>query len=105
MTDEMWSAARKFELGSDLSEREKDICRLVGEGYSNQEIGSKLFITVNTVKTHLKRICAKLSAKNRAHIVGICLEKGLLNDTRSESDDKHDPTVDPQGEAVDREGV
>ncbi|HWT75339.1 MAG TPA: LuxR C-terminal-related transcriptional regulator [Mobilitalea sp.] len=48
-----------------LSEREMEIARLVAEGMSNNEIGSRLFITQNTVKTLLKRIFEKLEINSR----------------------------------------
>ena len=48
-----------------LSEREMEIARLAADGVTNKEIGEKLFITANTVKTALKTIYAKLSLNNR----------------------------------------
>lgn len=49
----------------DLSDREKEILAALAEGLTNYQIGRKLFITVDTVKTHLRRIAAKLGTGNR----------------------------------------
>jgi len=48
-----------------LSEREFDVLRLVQDGLTNKEISQNLFLSENTVKTHLKHIFKKLSVKNR----------------------------------------
>lgn len=48
-----------------LTEREKDVFELIGKGYSNIEIGRRLFISVNTVKKHVSRILSKLDVSDR----------------------------------------
>jgi len=48
-----------------LTTREYEILELISRGWSNPNIASKLSISINTVKYHLKRIFAKLQAKNR----------------------------------------
>lgn len=48
-----------------LSERELEILQLIAKGLTNKEIGDKLFISVNTVKTHVLKIYEKLNVKNR----------------------------------------
>jgi DNA-binding NarL/FixJ family response regulator len=48
-----------------LTTREYEILELISRGWSNHNIASKLSISINTVKYHLKRIFAKLQAKNR----------------------------------------
>ena len=53
-----------------LSERELQIIRWVRAGKTNQEIGAILFISQNTVKSHLKRIFNKLNVTTRAQAVG-----------------------------------
>ncbi len=57
------------ELIEPLSQREIWVLRLVAAGQTNQEIAETLVISVNTVKTHLKRIYAKLSTSNRVEAV------------------------------------
>lgn len=53
------------------TEREEEIIRLLVDGSSNQEIAKKLFISVNTVKTHIKNIYAKLGVNNRLQLFSL----------------------------------
>jgi DNA-binding NarL/FixJ family response regulator len=62
-----------------LSSRERDVLCLVAEGCSNQEIGSKLCITVETVKTHVSHVLERLGARNRAHAVRLASLQNLLD--------------------------
>jgi ATP/maltotriose-dependent transcriptional regulator MalT len=64
--------------GAALSEREVDVLRLVADGMSNPEVAKKLFISSQTVKTHMERICAKLGVSGRAAAVKRGLEIGAL---------------------------
>ena len=52
----------------ELSERENEIAQLVAQGLSNAEIAEQLFISLTTVKTHMKHILAKIDGTNRVHI-------------------------------------
>ena len=52
----------------ELSEREHEIAQLVAQGLSNAEIAEQLFISLTTVKTHMKHILAKIDGTNRVHI-------------------------------------
>ncbi len=61
-----------------LSQRERAVLHLLAEGYSNEEIGSHLFISVNTVKTHAKKINCKLGVKRRTQAVMRAKHLGLL---------------------------
>ncbi|MFZ6773900.1 response regulator transcription factor [Undibacterium sp. SXout7W] len=61
-----------------LSPRELQILRLVVEGSSNKELSRKLFVSENTVETHLRRIYLKLSTKNRTQAVSKAREKGII---------------------------
>lgn len=51
-----------------LSTREREVIELLAEGGSNREIANTLFISENTVKSHLKRICSKLNTDNRVDL-------------------------------------
>ena len=62
----------------ELSSRELDTLNLIARGLSNQEIAAKLFISNNTVKTHVRNILFKLEAKNRNDAVQIAKEKGIV---------------------------
>lgn len=61
-----------------LTEREREVLRLVAEGYSNEEIGDLLVIAESTAKTHVKRILAKIDARDRAQAVVIAYQGGLM---------------------------
>ena len=61
-----------------LSEREIQVLQLAAGGHSNQEIGARLFIALETVKTHMRNILQKLQARDRTHAVTIALQRGLL---------------------------
>ncbi|RWZ68679.1 response regulator transcription factor [Labedella populi] len=61
-----------------LTEREREVLALVGEGLSNDEIGRRLFMSPLTAKTHVSRIMQKLSARDRARLVVTAYETGLV---------------------------
>jgi DNA-binding NarL/FixJ family response regulator len=61
-----------------LTEREREVLLLVGRGRSNQEIADDLFISPHTAKTHVNRIMAKVYAHDRAQLVILAYESGLL---------------------------
>lgn len=61
-----------------LSEREREVLTLVARGDSNPEIGQQLFITADTVKTHLRHLCRKLQARDRTHAAVLSLRWGLI---------------------------
>lgn len=65
----------------DLTDREKEVLRLVAEGSTNRDIAGKLNVTENTVKYHLKNILEKLHLRNRAQAVAYAMQTGLLKKT------------------------
>lgn len=65
---------------SALGEREREIAVAVGQGKSNAEIGTSLYLSVPTVKTHISRILAKLELNNRVQIALLAHDAGLLDD-------------------------
>ncbi|MGH3392517.1 MAG: response regulator [Actinomadura sp.] len=60
-----------------LTEREREILGLVGEGLSNDEIAERLFISPATARTHVGRAMTKLSARDRAQLVVFAYQSGL----------------------------
>ncbi|HLN98505.1 MAG TPA: LuxR C-terminal-related transcriptional regulator [Pyrinomonadaceae bacterium] len=67
---------RLRELG--VTRRELEILALIASGMSNREIGEKLFVSENTVKTHSSRLFDKLGAKRRTQAVQLGKELGLI---------------------------
>ena len=61
-----------------LSARELEILELMSEGLSNRQIANRLWVSVETVKSHLSAVYAKLGAGSRAHAVAIGFRHGLL---------------------------
>jgi DNA-binding NarL/FixJ family response regulator len=59
----------KDEEDNKLSDREKEVLNLVGQGLTNSEIAERLFIGESTVRTHLQRLLYKLNLKNRAEAI------------------------------------
>jgi DNA-binding NarL/FixJ family response regulator len=67
-----------------VTEREVDVLRLVGRGLSNAEIAGRLHLGVGTVKTHVSHLLAKLAVRDRAQLVVVAYESGLITpNTRS----------------------
>jgi DNA-binding NarL/FixJ family response regulator len=61
-----------------LTEREREVLALVGQGMTNDEIGRSLFLSPLTAKTHVSRIMAKLVARDRVQLVVVAYETGLV---------------------------
>ena len=61
-----------------LSDREREVLRLLALGHTNQEIAKTLFISVRTAETHRAHIMRKLSLSSRAELVRYALSEGLL---------------------------
>lgn len=65
-----------------LTDREREVLALIAAGDSGAEIGEKLYVAENTIKTHTKHLCAKLGARNRTHLVQVAHQLGLLGEPR-----------------------
>jgi DNA-binding NarL/FixJ family response regulator len=61
-----------------LTEREREVVALVGEGLTNDEIAARLVVSPATAKTHVSRAMIKLSARDRAQLVVLAYESGLV---------------------------
>jgi DNA-binding NarL/FixJ family response regulator len=62
-----------------LSDRERDVLRLVAQGHTNQQIADRLFLSVKTVETYRARLMVKLGLRTRADLVRYALSLGLLS--------------------------
>jgi DNA-binding NarL/FixJ family response regulator len=62
-----------------ITDREREVLRLVGQGMSNAEIATALYITAGTAKTHVARLLTKLDARDRVQLVITAYETGLVS--------------------------
>ena len=62
-----------------LTAREQEVLKLVAEGYSNQEIGARLFLSPATVQTHRSNIMAKLNLHRRTDLTKYAIKHGLIS--------------------------
>ena len=62
-----------------LTQREREVLALVGQGLSNDEIGAELFLSPATARTHVSHAMAKLGARDRAQLVVIAYQTGLVS--------------------------
>jgi DNA-binding CsgD family transcriptional regulator len=67
-----------FTLRLELTEREREVLRLMSEGLPNRAIASRLLISIETVKTHIHHIMQKLQARDRTQAVALAMKYGLI---------------------------
>jgi DNA-binding NarL/FixJ family response regulator len=67
-----------------VTERESELLSLLSTGMTNRELGSHLYVSENTIKTHLRHLYAKLGVRNRAQAASFA-GKGILGDRRSDT--------------------
>ena len=72
------SSASSAERLAVLTDREREVLALVAEGMSNEEIAQHLVVSPSTAKTHVNRAMAKLGARDRAQLVVIAYQSGLV---------------------------
>uniref|UniRef100_UPI001C604DBA LuxR C-terminal-related transcriptional regulator n=1 Tax=Nonomuraea rhizosphaerae TaxID=2665663 RepID=UPI001C604DBA len=65
-----------------ITEREREVLVLIARGLSNNEIADHLHLSLATVKTHIGRLLAKLEARDRAQLVIVAYESGLVSAVR-----------------------
>jgi DNA-binding NarL/FixJ family response regulator len=62
-----------------LTTREREILQLLADGMSNADVATQLFISQETVKSHVRHILAKLEADTRTHAVAIALREAIID--------------------------
>lgn len=62
-----------------LTQREREVLRLLADGLANEEIGKRLFISAETVRTHIRKAMAKLDADTRTQAVATALRQSLIS--------------------------
>jgi DNA-binding NarL/FixJ family response regulator len=62
-----------------LTTREREILQLLADGMSNADVAAKLFISQETVKSHVRHILTKLEADTRTHAVAIALREAIID--------------------------
>lgn len=62
----------------ELTQREREVLRLLAEGLSNEEIGKRLFISPETVRTHVRKAMEKLGAGTRTQAVALAIRRSLI---------------------------
>ena len=66
------------ELEQEPTNREVQVLQLISDGLVNREIGVRLYLSEETVKSHVRHLLAKLQARSRAHAVAIGLRRGII---------------------------
>jgi DNA-binding NarL/FixJ family response regulator len=74
------AAERKRADADPLSDREREVLRLLALGHTNQEVAGTLYISVRTAETHRSHIMQKLQLQTRAQLVRYALSEGLMDD-------------------------
>ena len=64
--------------GQEPTARENEVLQLISDGLANREIGERLFLSEETVKSHVRHLLAKLQARSRAHAVAVGFRRGLI---------------------------
>ncbi|MFA5885228.1 MAG: response regulator transcription factor [Acidimicrobiia bacterium] len=69
---------RDREVGADLTKREREVLALLAEGCSTDEMVDRLFLSVHTVRNHVRSVLSKLHARSRLEAVAIATRAGIL---------------------------
>jgi DNA-binding NarL/FixJ family response regulator len=68
-----------------LSPREREIMHLMAEGGTAQDVGARVGVSVETVRTHVRNVIRKLQARNRVHAIAIALQRGDISIDRRDA--------------------
>jgi NarL family two-component system response regulator LiaR len=80
MDDLVQAAIPSPKLGDDLNEREREVLALVAQGLANKEIAERLYVSVATVKYHVRVLLSKLGASSRAEAVALAWQYHLIEE-------------------------
>src|ERR1019366_13105 len=89
-------ASKQMPGMAELTDREREVTQLVGGGLSNTEIGERLYISPSTAKTHVNRAMMKTGARDRAQLVVLAYETGLVSPGEQRSRTAARPTPHPR---------
>ena len=78
MGDDYSAKSKSYEVVAGLTDREVEILKLIVEGYTNKEIGEKLFISHRTVDTHRTNMMKKLNVNNVAGLISYAIRNGIV---------------------------
>ena len=67
------------QLEQEPTMREIEVLQLISDGLVNREIGERLFLSEETVKSHVRHLLAKLQSRSRAHAVAVGFRRGLIS--------------------------
>ena len=70
--------AARGELEQEPTGREIEVLQLISDGLVNREIGQRLYLSEETVKSHVRHLLAKLQARSRAHAVAVGFRRGII---------------------------
>ena len=73
-----WKRSDADNIWNSVSQREKEILKMLAEGYTNKEIARMLYISVKTVEKHRANLMGKLNLHNVAHLTALAIRKGLV---------------------------
>ncbi len=86
----IYNGAVDKEVDSDtysrLSRREREVLQLVAQGYTNQQMADRLFLSVKTIETYKTRVMEKLNLHSRVELVRYALQRGLLTEEPKEKE-------------------
>ena len=68
----------RAEIEQEPTGREIEVLQLISDGLVNREIGQRLYLSEETVKSHVRHLLAKLQARSRAHAVAVGFRRGLI---------------------------
>ncbi|QSQ26657.1 response regulator transcription factor [Pyxidicoccus parkwayensis] len=79
ISEDVASEMAQYMADDELTSRERDVLALVAAGNANKEVAARMGVSEETVKTHMKHVLTKLSARDRTHAVVVALKRGIID--------------------------